>query len=742
MKLFHRDGSICLALGLVAALAGMPAGGQSKGVNVLTQAYDIARSGTNPAEQTLSPTTVSSATFGKLFSFAVDDEVFAQPLFVSALNIAGGTHDTVFIATAGNSVFAFDAENPSTANSPLWSINLGPPVPAAKYIYLGDVSHFGIVGTPVIDPTTNTLYVVAQVWDTSTQTATHQLHALDITSGSEKFGGPVQISGTGFDPAVSWPRSGLLLVNSVVYVPVSSYGDSTLNVATGNPSEFYHGLLIAYDAGTLAQLAIFNAEPNGSGGAIWQSARGPASDGTYVYAMTSNASRTGTGNIAESFVKLNPSTLSVADSFADPNAACLNSLDFDLGSSGPLIMLGTGTSLLAGGGKQGKVYVFQLDQPLMTQTPQTFWGTSHYTVLPADGGTCSETNQNNQGSIGAAVAFWNNTSGPLYYIFGGADELRSYQLSANVLTQQSADTPTNVWPNALAVSANGSAGGILWVVTPQPTGLAVVHAFNATPSSGHLTELWNTSMVANRDILGYPGRHTPPTVANGRVYVASLSNQVAVYGLLPTSPTLQLSALSPTLRASGLGTTKENIALNSLGGFVGNVTLSLSGLPAGATYTFTKSTIHVASGASLKTVLSVSLSSAVLPLADAYTLVVQGTAGKSTSYAPIRLYARGAAYTSISKLACNSSNQMSASLSFNVNGSGGPSIWIQDPSSPTFPGRLWMDVPANGSEQTGYWINDRSHNYFYWIMDQSAGGPANFDNALTENNLRKIYSCP
>jgi hypothetical protein len=729
------------AFGLLSLLIPVAWAQSSGGVNVLTQDYDIGRSGANLSEVSLTPSNVSPTTFGKLFAFAVDNAVFAQPLYVSNLSIAGGVHNTLFVATTGNSVYAFDADNPSTTNAPLWSINLGPPVPPGKYDFnAASYSQLGIVGTPVIDLSTSAIYLVAHIWDTPTQTGAYSLHALDLATGSEKFGGPVPISATGFNPDSNWQRSGLLLLNGVLYVPIASYGDLQLNVAT-QASETYSGMIIAYDPATLGRLAIFNAEPNGSGAGIWQAGRGPASDGTYIYAMTGNAWKTGSGDLAGNFVKLNPATLAVADYYADPNAACLNQIDLDLGSSGPLIMPGNGTNLMVGGGKQGKVFILQLEETLSTQTPATFWGTSQHLLLPADGGVCANKRGNGVGYIGS-TAFWNNSNGPLYYILGGGDELLSFQLADNTFSQSSADTPTNVWPSSLAVSANGSQNGILWVVAPQSATGPIVYAFNATPSNGHLTQLWNSTQLPDRDVLGDLARHTVPTVANGMVYMASGSNQVAAYGLLPASPAVQITAASPTIRAVGLTVGRYNIWVNSLGGYSGTVNLSLSGLPPGVSYSFSKNQVKVTAGGSVSSRLTISLTGVVLPLQDNYTLVVQGTTAGTNSYAPIRLQARNASFSSLSKLACNSSDQMSVSFTYNTAGSASPSIWIQDPTTPTFPGRLWMEVPASGTEQTGYWIDNKKHNYFYWMIDQSAGDAAIFDNALAVTNLKGLYSCP
>jgi hypothetical protein len=167
-------------------------------------------------------------------------------------------------------------------------------------------------------------------------------------------------------------------------------------------------------------------------------------------------------------------------------------------------------------------------------------------------------------------------------------------------------------------------------------------------------------------------------------------------------------------------------------------------LPAGVTYSFSAPHPTLTSTKlTVGTTLSISPAGAVLPLNDDYTVMVQATTTIGiTSYAPIRLVLRSAKYTSVTKAACNAAKQMSANLAWQINGSGMPSVWIQDPTTPIFPGRLWVEpVPAVGGEQTGYWINNHQ-GYFYWLIDQSAGIPANFDNALMQTNVGAIYNCP
>ena len=256
--------------------------------SVLTQDYDNARSGANLAETILNPAKVSPATFGKLFAYAVDEETFAQPLYVPNLLINGGVHNAVFVATMNNTVYAFDADNPATATAPLWSVHLGTATPSARLQFRGGsgAARNGILATPVIDPNSNTIYVVSQLWDTPSQSITFFLHALDLLSGTEKFGGPVQITAPDFTALFNIQRAGLLLVNGVVYVAAASHADARVDLATGIGGQTYYGLVLAYDAQTLALTGSFNVDAGGLGGGIWQGGRGLVSDGLYVYATT------------------------------------------------------------------------------------------------------------------------------------------------------------------------------------------------------------------------------------------------------------------------------------------------------------------------------------------------------------------------------------------------------------------------------------------------------------------------
>jgi len=739
--------SYVLAIGIAALLFVAPkCWGQA---SVLTQDYDIARSGANLSETILSPSSVAGKTFGHLFSFAVDEEIFTQPLYMPDVTINGSVHNVVFVSTNGNSVYAFDADDPAQAATPLWTTTLGNPIPASRYFFSAGFAHVGIFGTPVIDPTSQTLYVVATAWDTATQASSQYLHALDITSGAEKIGGPVAITAPGFAADSNLQRPGLLLLNGVVYIAFGSHGDLTID-AKSNAYVGYNGLVLAYNAGNLQLLNSFNAEPGGIGASFWQAGRGLASDGSFIYGMTGNAKKLGTQDYAESFVKLNED-LTVADYYQDPNVRCLDRLDLDLSASGPMIIPGTGSTLLLGGGKQGKVSVLSLSQTLKTQTPSSFWATTKYAALPADGGTCKDPRPDQVGWI-SSTAFWQSPGGGTYYVWGADDQLASYQLqSNNTLQMNSSNVLPNEWPNSLAISANGTSDGILWAVAPQ-SGAAgtqaapasVLYAFNASASGQTLSELWDSSQNAVRDAMGGSGRFAVPTIANGKVYVASESNQVYVYGLLPTTtPTFQVTANAPTIHSSvgKLGLVAQTLAVNALGNYTGSVRLSVAGgLPAGVKAVISPTTVFPGQTAKM----TINLSGAHLPMQDIYTILVSATDGVVSRYLPMRFEARFSYILAPTDMGCDPSKNMSIAIPFEGAGMGHMGLWLQDPKAPIFPGHLWAAVAPQHSPQTlttGHWISNTSSSYYLWVFDRSNAAPPNFDNALRFLGLNSHYDC-
>ncbi len=479
---------------------------------VLTQHNDIARTGAKLDETQLSPQTVKPGAFGKLFARDVDGQLYAQPLWMPNVDVAGAVRNVVYVATEHNSVYAFDADDPA-ASAPLWHINAGTP-PTSNALSCGNVSpEVGITSTPVIEPATSTLYFVAK--STAAGQYFHRLHAVDVRSGEERPGSPVTISasvgGVVFDAFDQLQRPGLLLVGGVVYLAFGSHCD--------NGS--YHGWVLGYDAATLQQTAAYDTTPDGVAGAIWSSGQGPASDGSHLFVMTGNGSFTADGrNLSDSFIELGLH-LDVADWFTPFNQDVLDAQDLDLGSTGPLLL--PGTNLVAGVGKEGTLYV--LDRGNMghfdaggdSQIVQSFSVTSF--------------------PFGSPV-FWNGR----LYLASSKDPVRAYAFDGQRFapTAVAVSSATAPWTGGmLSISANGNqaGSGIVWELsslsqnafgTPVP---GVLRALDARS----LAELWN-SAADPADDLGTYNKFTPPTVANGHVYAATSSGKLQVYGLHGAPP--------------------------------------------------------------------------------------------------------------------------------------------------------------------------------------------------------------
>jgi hypothetical protein len=396
--------------------------------------------------------------------------------------------------------------------------------------------NLGILSTPVIDLTTNIIYVVACTLENSTMA--YRLHAVDITNGSEPYGPGVLITGSYSGIMLGTPyllqRTSLALAAGQVIVGFSAMEqEHPLN---------YVGWVLAYDKGTLQRSGVFASVTTGNlQGGIWQSGRPPAVDSFgYVYVFTGNTHNggwNGTTDFSESVLKLDPSHgLALVDWFTAGNWRYLDSNDLDLSSSGPLLI--PGTSLLTGGGKTGDLYV------LNTANPP---GLGHWTAN--DSQVVQKENITAGGEIHGGPVYWEGsttTGGPLLYNWGAGDVLKAYAFNGSTFaTGPSAmNTYTAVMPGGfLSLSANGNApgSGVLWANTPPnlnaiPPVKAALHAFNAEDITN---ELWNSTMNATRDGYGTFMQNVPPLVANGKVYMATASNQVAVYGLLPytVSPT-------------------------------------------------------------------------------------------------------------------------------------------------------------------------------------------------------------
>jgi hypothetical protein len=502
---------------------------------VLTAQYDNARTGATLNETKLTPVNVNASHFGKIFSFAVDGDVYAQPLYVAGVAIPGkGTHNVIFIATEHDSVYAFDAGG--AASGPLWHVsflNSGAGIAAVPARDVGCpfiAPEIGITPTPAIDLQSGTLYVLARTKEgggaLSSGRYVQKLHALAITTGAEKFGGPVEIKASvkgrgasqaevAFDPLRELPRAGLLLVNGQVYLTWGSSCDVSP----------YHGWVMVYDAHTLAQTAVFNTSPDAKESGIWQSDNGPAADEEgNVYAVTGNGKFTAAADgrdYGDSLLKLGLAnrSLSVLDYFTPFNEKSLDSRDDDLGSGGPLLLPrqpGAPFGLALVGGKDGSLYV--LDRGHLGKFQES--SNSHAVQVIRF-----------RGGIYSAPAYWNGR----VYILASGDYLSTFAVDHGKLSARPEAMSVQRFGNpgaTPAISANGTSNGIVWLIeTKTWNGAdkpAVLHAYDA----GNVTrELYNSEQNGARDQVGLTLRFTVPTVVDGRVYVDA-KHKVDVYGLL------------------------------------------------------------------------------------------------------------------------------------------------------------------------------------------------------------------
>lgn len=514
----------------------------SQSVSVLTQHNDNSRSGLNDNETALTTSNVNAQQFGEVFTVTVDDQVYAQPLVVGHVAIAGSYHNVVFVATVNNTVHAFDGDDGTL----FWQKNFTAPGmrPPQRFDMTGACSgsyqdfsgKIGIVGTPVIDAGTGTMYFVAR--STTGSAFVQHLHAVNIVDGSEIAGSPTQItasyagSGDGnvngviaFDAQRQNQRQGLTLLNGTVYVTFASHCD-------WGP---YHGWILGYDASTMQQRVVYNDTPNGAAGGMWESGMGMAADATgNLYVVTGNGTVGDAGdptnptNRGSSALKLTPSgsTLRVASYFTPYNYQYLNDRDLDYGGMGALLI--PSSSLYLTGGKDGNLYLLNRDDmggyyPSSNQVQQ---------VIPLG----SNANMHCQ------AAYYKGGSREFVYVWSENDPLRAipFDRASNLLSPQgqvvsSAPGPTGQSGAILSVSSNGTLDGtgIVWA-SYASTGDAehtvspgILRAFDANDVS---RELWNNRRDP-RDAAGNYAKFAAPTIANGHVYLPTFSNRVVVYGL-------------------------------------------------------------------------------------------------------------------------------------------------------------------------------------------------------------------
>ena len=523
----HMNPLPFLRFSLAFALAVIPAAAQ-----VTTSQYDNFRTGATLTEKILTPQNVNSKQFGRLGAFGVDGPVYAQPLFVPSVEIPGkGTHDVIYVATEHDSVYAFDANRPN--EPPLWKVSFldkerGIVPPSEDDVQCPFIRpDVGITSTPVIDLQSGTLYVLARTkirHKVSSDEYFQHLHALAITTGVEKFGGPklitASVAGKGagvdkeqiaFDPLRENPRAALLLANNSIYLTWASSCDV----------DPYHGWVMAYDPQTLAQKAVLNVNPDGREAGIWLSDTGPAADAEgNIYVPTGNGTfdaASGGRDYGDSVLKLDGSSLAIRDYFTPSEQERISDADSDVGSSGPTLLpdqAGPHHHLLLQPTKDSTIYVidrdnmgkFHRDKDDLVQT-----------VHMAGGGY-------------GAMAYWNG----LAFFAASDDLLRGYAIHNGQLSSTASSETKFENPGATpSVSANGNKNVIVWAISTKTWNgannkAAVLYAFDANKLGA---PIYTSAQIPQRDRAALATRFVIPVVVNGHVYFGT-RGEVEVYGLL------------------------------------------------------------------------------------------------------------------------------------------------------------------------------------------------------------------
>jgi hypothetical protein len=551
-RTLHNARVLCTALFLpaVSTIASSRAE-PPEAFNVLTRNYNSQRTGANLSETILDASNVNSRDFGKLHVLPVDDQIYAGILYVSVVPIAAGIHNVIYVATANNSVYAFDAD---VLAEPLWFRNFngaGRPTINSEVRtpcdpYRDFIGNIGIVGTPVIDGSSRTLYFVTRTVENSE--TVQRLHAIDITTGDERPNGPrviqASVPGIGagahngqvsFNPRTALQRPALTLSDDgIVYVGWAAFCD-------GGP---YHGWMIGYDARSLEQVGAFNSSPDGDGAGIWMSGAGPSLDGDgCVYFSTGNGSWNGANMFGESVVKATPRSLSPLDYFTPSNWQSLNNADTDYGTQSQTML--PGTRLLVTGDKEGRLFLLDACNLGQMEPRQSFQAVN----------VAIQTGSHH---LHNSTPAWISPQGLNIYTWGENDFLRGFRFNRSSRLLNTAPfavgavlpSPTGegAMPSGmLVVSANGSkpGTGIVWA-TIQRIGNANqnsvpgdLYAFNAETLG---RPLWSSKGPGD-DILNM-AKGSPPLVAKGKVYVATISNFVSVFGLRSTKRVAQNLALN------------------------------------------------------------------------------------------------------------------------------------------------------------------------------------------------------
>ena len=569
-------------------------------VNVFTHHNSEQRTGANLHENCLTPASVTSKTFGRLFSLTVVGQIYAQPLIVTGLTIGGQTRNVLYVATMENHVYAFDADGHES--QPLWEKYLGAPLPVSRIpkdigAALGQFNIepvVGITSTPVIDPKRGWIYVVAKIAEpnvacpgiaASTQCPVfYKIFALDLVKGDIQK--TTQIDLPAPDPQkdpcffdqtipnsmdaarINLQRPALLLNRDRIYLGFGSHQDA--------PCPNYHGRLISFDAGSLEQLSTF-VVTTGKKGGIWQAGNGPAADQEgNVWVLTGNGDFVKDQQFSGNFVKLSPD-LSKKEWFAPPDVERLNDdyWDIDLGASGPVVLPGANHQIV-GGGKQGRLYLVDTVKPGgqqkggffhdYTNPPIQFFWAAHrwslalYSWIPGAMATGYH-------HIHGAPVFWGDAApqdplkNGILYVWPERDYLKAFTyqngqfVTSPVAKGQKAGQ--GMPGGMLSVSADGPQNGIVWAAIPLRDDAWIhivrgsLRAFQAQPVGNKLKTLWTSYCAEPEDSFNF-AKYVPPTVANGKVYLATFSNRVNVYGLYTAEQSAAARDLNPDCKPTGL----------------------------------------------------------------------------------------------------------------------------------------------------------------------------------------------
>lgn len=519
--------------GLVAhALAALSLAAQ---VSVPMNRYDRFPTGANTRETALNSTNVNAANFGKLYSYYVDGPVYAQPLYMPAVRIPGeGTHNVLYVATMNDKMYAFDADR---NGPPLWMRNFTDEMAGITAVPIIDITNsndlnivgnVGIESTPVVDPSTGMLYLVARTKEKGKYV--QRLHKLDIKDGKDEAP-PVTIEASvnssardavngvlHFDPKAGNQRSALALVEGMVVIAWASHEDI----------QPYHGWIMGYDALTLKQTGALCTTPTAADGGIWQSGRGPAIDANGgLYFEVGNGGWDGERNFGTSVIKINVHNGGLVEDYFTPhNYGELNDQDADLGSSGPLLI--PGTNILVCGSKKGIVYLLAANK------------LGHMT---ANNDAVIQALEVNGGRIMAGPVYWEGPAGQMLFLWCETDVPKAFRFTGHLLEPtpyaKGSVVSRGSPGGALTISSHGTkpGTGVLWATVADGRNAdhgnvpGVLHAFNAE----NLREIWNSEQQMDRDRLGTLVKFVPPLVAGGKVYGCTYDNAINVYGLLPGS---------------------------------------------------------------------------------------------------------------------------------------------------------------------------------------------------------------